>query len=595
MAKTFLSRSSRPCAVLVAAILLNLSHADAGNTFTALTPNLADVRSAINVAVDGDTVIVPAGTASWTSTLAITKAITLIGQTTITDTATNTFSDQSIILDNVPRQPGTLLSVNVASGKTVRVSGLTFKAGTVTTTANNGSISLGGTSTAIRFDHCHLVNLYSNYNIWWLTARGVVDHCIIDTHSQPMSVWADGYGGGTLGDKSWAESAHWGSDKFVFFEDNRVNNTSSTWTAIDCLRGGRMVIRHNHLYNTVVSTHGTETLRDRGSRAVEFYKNDCHVSVGMDAGGTRSGGLMAHDNTYDGKTLGHGFSIQTFRTFAGVGPWNGAHGANPWDVNDTEGNGTCVAGHPPHVYGTGKVTASSISGATQTIIATTNVNWTANQLAHYGLKNLTNSAGGASALITSNTATSGGSTTFTCYYYTDSGGGTKFRVGDNFEIHRVLTAQDQQGRGAGDLLTGTTPINSTTGTAAWPHQQLEPSYSWSNFSNGVQQNFGGNTLPAIANRDFYNQAAAVGGVQTTGVGVGTLANRPATGVAGKDITGVTANPPGTGYWATDTQTLYVWIGGAWVAYYTPYTYPHPLVTNSTVTAIQPPTNLTITP
>ena len=31
------------------------------------------------------------------------------------------------------------------------------------------------------------------------------------------------------------------------------------------------------------------------------------------------------------------------------------------------------------------------------------------------------------------------------------------------------------------------------------------------------------------NRDYYNQAAAVGGVQTIGVGVGTLANRPASG------------------------------------------------------------------
>ena len=95
------------------------------------------------------------------------------------------------------------------------------------------------------------------------------------------------------------------------------------------------------------------------------------------------------------------------------------------------------------------------------------------------------------------------------------------------------------------------------------------------------------------NRDFYNQAPAVGGVQTTGVGVGTLANRPATGVAGVDITGVTAHPPGTGYWATDTQTLYVYTDQGWQTYYAPYTYPHPLVSGVTPTPTAPQ-NLRVT-
>ena len=75
------------------------------------------------------------------------------------------------------------------------------------------------------------------------------------------------------------------------------------------------------------------------------------------------------------------------------------------------------------------------------------------------------------------------------------------------------------------------------------------------------------------NIEFYNQAAAVNGVQQTGVGVGTLAQRPASGVGGVDIAHVTTNPPGTAYWATDVPSingstdkgaLYVWRGGAWV-------------------------------
>ncbi|PYL63513.1 MAG: hypothetical protein DMF25_10435 [Verrucomicrobia bacterium] len=89
-------------------------------------------------------------------------------------------------------------------------------------------------------------------------------------------------------------------------------------------------------------------------------------------------------------------------------------------------------------------------------------------------------------------------------------------------------------------------------------------------------------------------------MQTTGVGIGTLANRPTSGVGGVDIAGVTPNPPGTAYWATDVPSingstdngaLDVWTRGAWVLYYQPYVYPHPLVSGS----FGPPENLRIIP
>jgi hypothetical protein len=50
-----------------------------------------------------------------------------------------------------------------------------------------------------------------------------------------------------------------------------------------------------------------------------------------------------------------------------------------------------------------------------------------------------------------------------------------------------------------------------------------------------------------------------------GVGVGLLAARPASCAV-----------TGAAWWATDTETLYRWTGSAWEAYFTPYTYPHPL-------------------
>jgi hypothetical protein len=53
------------------------------STVEAKTPELADVKAVIVSAYENDTVNVPAGTASWTSTLIITKGITLQGATGI--------------------------------------------------------------------------------------------------------------------------------------------------------------------------------------------------------------------------------------------------------------------------------------------------------------------------------------------------------------------------------------------------------------------------------------------------------------------------------------------------------------------------------
>src|SRR5437868_12579062 len=67
----------RKLSALLAALLFAASGAAQAKIITALTPSFSDVNKALGSAVDGDTVTVPAGTASWTSQLVITKAITL--------------------------------------------------------------------------------------------------------------------------------------------------------------------------------------------------------------------------------------------------------------------------------------------------------------------------------------------------------------------------------------------------------------------------------------------------------------------------------------------------------------------------------------
>jgi hypothetical protein len=72
-----------------------------------------------------------------------------------------------------------------------------------------------------------------------------------------------------------------------------------------------------------------------------------------------------------------------------------------------------------------------------------------------------------------------------------------------------------------------------------------------------------------ANRDYYDQIASFTGA--TGIGRGTLASRPATCTTG------------VGYWGTDTNLFYTCTGtNTWGTYYTPFTYPHPLVSGGSV-------------
>ena len=75
--------------VLVSALFIVSPEPAHAATITAPTCNQTDVQNAINAAVDGDTVMIPAGMCNWVSTLTINKAITLqgagIGNTIIRD------------------------------------------------------------------------------------------------------------------------------------------------------------------------------------------------------------------------------------------------------------------------------------------------------------------------------------------------------------------------------------------------------------------------------------------------------------------------------------------------------------------------------
>lgn len=95
----------------------------------------------------------------------------------------------------------------------------------------------------------------------------------------------------------------------------------------------------------------------------------------------------------------------------------------------------------------------------------------------------------------------------------------------------------------------------------------------------------------VQNRDWFNPAAATAQTSSTspfngtsGMGFGTLANRPTTCTTSTE-TAFGHGAAGVGYYASDVGaqgTLYTCSAtNTWTVYYTPYTYPHPLVGGNT--------------
>jgi hypothetical protein len=382
---------------------------------------------------------------------------------------------------------------------------------------------------------------------------GVADHNVIQVRANdcPFYIWASTYGGtGQIeGHGSWADYPWYGTDKFWFVEDNTIIRTSSEPRGfVDSSFGGRFVIRHNYIHNSLVDDHGTEGIA-RGCRAKEVYNNTFN-STGSPAGVQRSGTSLWHDNIVTGlePTNDNLCGLLNFRESPSRSnsPWGIADGTSPWDANDTEGNGIFVEGHQPFVFDQGTDNSSVNSKG---VLHDSTKNWTPNQWVGYSVTNYNPvyTSDGIGSYITSNT-----SNTITYDYYpgTDTSQHMIFNAGDPYKIHRVLIMMDQNGRGKTDLITGSGPfINTTTGTASWAHSALEPCYSWNNVyaPNGHALGFNSpNGQPTTKlNVDYYN------------LGAGFPANTTPLAVS-----------------STYTAAL----NG--VAYTGTFTYPHPLVSGN---------------
>jgi hypothetical protein len=527
------------------ALVLESGRCAEAQTINAASCNASDVQAAFNAVSSSTTTInIPAGTCEWTTQVTLTipsgsATLSVVGAGNLTTTGGG---DQTVIVDSYDTS-GYLLGITTGSASShFRLAGITFQGGSGAV-KYNGFVQIGGSSQNIRFDHSHYdTTTYTPANNsaetrWTGCTGGVVDHSIFDMDPDGVNNAVQAYNGGSCyndslgaGNGEWAQPTSLGSSSFLYMEDNVFNNGASD----DCLYGGRFVSRFNTFNTTApaptVQTHPTgSATQARGCRAWEVYNNQ------FDAAGDNL--LSAAFFVSAGTGVVWGNTIPSSSAGGGTGYTNFIQ-THSMRRNDT----------------------------TYPQIATP-IGWG---------------------------------------YCGTSFNGTGSPWDQNSNTSTGYHCLDQPGQGMGDLISGALPntIDAITEKAAWPNDALEPIYEWmDNYSSvpdnpsNLLSNFDPDTL--FNNTDYYlwcNAASQSGCTSfngTVGVGSGPLESRPATCTTG------------VAYWATDQGNWNTSGSGGqgelfkctatntWTLFYTPYTYPHPLVTGSaSASAPAAPVNLT---
>jgi len=469
---------------LLTALVFLVAPAEAA-TINAGNVSLASVQAAVNSASSGDTVVIPSGTATWVSTLIITKDINLIGagigQTTITDETVRVGGTSSLV------------SWTVGPSGYPRLSGFTFAGGTVNTAIGySGLIAIGGSCPTLRVDHCKFNYADNNGIVIQGAIYGVIDHC------QFLQNWANGVEvyDTSYGDPSWATPVQWGGTNFVCIENCSFYYPGYPSPAPeDMFAGAKIVFRYNNVTNEFFQDHGLETSgRLRSGRAVEVYENNFIENVYQWAGTVfelRGGTGVIFSNTVSSNYKNF-LDLQNFRSAENFSPWGSGNGQNLWDSNN------------PSLLASGTHTGTNGSP----VLVNASASWSANQwVGGYEVQDTTQ--GG-----TNNTSTT---TTFSLITANDAhvittisghlGQMMNWNNGDHYAIYQSYRQMDQIGAGSGDLVSGgDSPVNSTTGNPTWTHEISEPLYVWGNTFNGAANYAVGQTGYNIIqlNRDYYN-------------------------------------------------------------------------------------------
>jgi hypothetical protein len=305
---------------------------------TAASASLANVNAAIASASSGQTVCVPAGSATWASQLNISgKALNLIGNGIGNTVITGGSS--------------TIMNMVVGPSNYVRVSGFTFIKGADNSGGNISWDPIGNnpanTGVSFRFDHNRIVigSASSTHFLVPSVVYGLIDHNTFDITATSGAIGVfDPFGSSDSNDGGftpWSRPFALGTDQAVYFEDNTINGTTAdagTEDSIDAYGGARFVIRHNTFLNTTVGFHGLDSGGRRGIISFEIYSNTFTNNSGtaLRAGTIRSGSGVIYNNTYNGSGSWNGVALMLYRVVqpSQTGAWQLCNGSQ-WLLGST--------------------------------------------------------------------------------------------------------------------------------------------------------------------------------------------------------------------------------------------------------------------
>ncbi|MGP8323233.1 MAG: T9SS type A sorting domain-containing protein [Methanosarcinaceae archaeon] len=591
-------------ALTLGAVVLGIGDSAQGATINAASCSQADVQAAIDSAVTGDIVLVPAEECTWTAGVSIlnSKKITLQGA-----------GIDSTIINRSPYAT----AINMGQSGS-RVTGFTINEGYVTTDGDGW-----------RVDHCKFYRASSfGQGVYVRGVRssaahptGLVDNCSF--YNTRVLI----YGTAAMLHENdwqhvlWTTSLDLGTNNNVVYVEDCYFEFNVFGNAIDANYGGAYVFRFNHISHVYIELHSVQGT-NRATRRWEIYGNT------IDNPGSsiyypyriRGGTGVVFNDTLVGAWTNYGIALDNVRSYAARGDGGMCTGGSLWDGNEALITGT-------HTGDNGETNLTDLSktwetdellysvqdgthtGDNNASILTTTINLTDSENDRVGqlLHNLTDGSWGVITSNTNYTATctltggtendwdTGDSFKITggywiynltsgakCQIVSNSAnavvgtlvGGDRqtWNTGDTYKISNGYPSRDQIGRGPDNPQWDHNPPGAYT-------QPLVPAYAWENrrLSNNALVPFkviNSGQRHIQANRDYYNHDASFDG--TSGVGVGALANRPSTCTVG------------VGYWATDQGEWNSENPGAdgqlykctstdtWELYYTPYIYPHPL-------------------
>lgn len=250
---------------------LFVATAQAG-TQTAASCSTSDVQAAINSAGDGDTVIIPNGSCSWTSGVSVTKQITLMGASVPTRSASAT--DGVTITD----QAGTadLLTVTVGGNFHTTIANLRFMPGSGT--GNYLTVQGSGQAPLMHDVYFNIPNFQLAHAVQWFVTGGVIWNTTFESTDNLGGACGTQVGSdsGSIVVKpniSWDANSTLGTldtngTQNLYIEDSIFSNVGQ---APDMDDNARVVLRHDQIIGSSGLTHGaTSTF---GGRQFEIYDN----------------------------------------------------------------------------------------------------------------------------------------------------------------------------------------------------------------------------------------------------------------------------------------------------------------------------------